>query len=270
MIHQHLSFALNIVVFILLSACSNSIDKTNPNTDLRLRDYSVQSVLWQQHSAEHRALCYQAYNIALDNLKDLEAHNEKPLAIISDLDETVIDNSFYNAMLIEKNQEYSKKSWKEWVLLEKAKAIPGAIDFFTRVKEMGIEIFYISNRSESEKTATINNLQKLGLPNADSSFVFLKTTSSGKEIRRKRVLQNYDVVLYMGDNMSDFSELFDNKGTVHRNALTDSLRSTFGRKFIVFPNSIYGDWESKGIYEGNYQLNPSAKDSIRRSKLISY
>lgn len=267
---KHLSFALNIVVFILFSACSTNFDKNNYNNHLSLRDYSVQSVLWQQHSAEHRALCYQAYNIALDRLKNLEKQNERPFAIISDLDETVIDNSFYNAMLIEKDQDYSKESWREWVLLENAKALPGAIDFFKRVKEMGIEIFYISNRSDSEKTATINNLKKLDLPNADTSFVFLKTNSSGKEIRRKKVLKNYDVVLYMGDNMSDFSDLFDNKGTIQRNALTDSLRATFGRKFIVFPNAIYGDWESKGIYEGNYQLNPTEKDSIRRSKLLSY
>ncbi len=270
MSYKYLSFVLNCVVYIAISACSQSLEKSKNNDEVSLRDYSVQSVLWQQHAAEHRALCYQAYNIALDRLNDLEARSDKPIAIISDLDETVIDNSFYNAKLIKLDEDYSKESWREWVLLENAKALPGALDFFKQVKEMGIEIFYISNRSDSEKTATINNLKKLGLPNADTSFVFLKTNSSGKEKRREKVLRNYSVALYLGDNMSDFSKLFDNEGTVERNNLTDSMRTAFGRKFIVFPNAIYGDWESKGLYEGNFELSATGKDSIRRLKLIDY
>ncbi len=268
-------YFFNSAVFLSLSlsvSCVNFESKNTTEEEPSKREYSIQSVLWQQHSAEHRALFYQAYNIALDRLKLIEKENEseKPLAIISDLDETVIDNSYYNAKLIEEDAEYSQDSWKEWVLLENATALPGAISFFNTVQNMGIEVFYISNRADSEKTATINNLKKLGLPNADSLHILLKTNSSGKQNRRDLILKDYEVVLYLGDNMSDFSDLYDNKGTNQRNDNTDSLQMKFGREFIVFPNIIYGDWESKGIYESNFKLSREEKDSIRRSKLISY
>lgn len=267
--------SFSAIVLILFSfSCVQLEESKSTKKEDSLREYSVQAVLWQQRSAEHRALCYQAYNTAIERLKDIDLskseYGDKPVAIVSDLDETVIDNSYYNAKLIEENREYEKETWKEWVLKENAKALPGAVDFFNKVRDMGIEVFYISNRRSSEKNSTINNLKKLGLPFADSTHIMLKTTESEKQKRRNKVLDKYEVLLYLGDNLSDFNELYDNKGTLARNNITDSLKSKFGRHYIVFPNIMYGDWESKGIYNSNYNLSTKEKDSIRKSNLISY
>ena len=48
------------------------------------------------------------------------------------------------------------------------------------------------------------------------------------------------------------------------------MQASFGDKFIVFPNPMYGDWESKGIYENNRAWTSEQKDSVRFSKLISF
>lgn len=237
------------------------------------REYSVQAVLWQQHSAEYRALAYQAFNLAkirLDNILDKATDAKIPLAIVTDIDETVLDNSPYSGKQIELNEEYSALRWKEWVEEKKAKAVPGAFGFLHYAKNRGVEIFYISNRSINQKKETIENLQIVGFPYADNKHVLLKDTARDKEARRDEVIKSHEIVLFLGDNLSDFTNIFDNRTTDARNKSVDSLESAFGKKFIVLPNPMYGDWETKGILEGKYHWTTFQKDSIRRKKIKSY
>ena len=130
-------------------------------------DYKIQAQVWTQNSAEYRALCYQAFNAAKMNLDDIlffEKKCKKPLAIIADVDETVLDNSPYDGKLILNNTTYNRESWVEWGNLEIAEAIPGALEFLKYASEKNVEIFYISNRYSEQLDATINNLKKLGFP----------------------------------------------------------------------------------------------------------
>jgi 5'-nucleotidase (lipoprotein e(P4) family) len=243
------------------------------NINIPIREYSIQSVLWQQHAAEYRALAYQAFNLAqiqLDNMIANKMDFKKPLAIVTDIDETALDNSPYSGKQIELDEEYSTLRWTEWVEKKKAKAIPGALDFFNYAKSKGVEVFYISNRSTKQKIETIENLQIIGFPFADGAHVLLKDTISGKEPRRLQVQDTHEIVLLIGDNLSDFSEVFDDRSTIERNRTADSLKAVFGVKFIVLPNPIYGDWETKGILEGKYDWTNFQKDSIRHQKIRSY
>ena len=97
----------------------------------------------------------------------------------------------------------------------------------------------------------------------------LKGTTSDKEARRLEVLKNYDVIIYMGDNLADFSKIFNKKPQTERNELVDQNADQFGKRFIMLPNSGYGDWESalKGY---NYQLTPSEKDQVILENLRGY
>ena len=151
-----------------------------------------------------------------------------------------------------------------------AKALPGAVAFFRYADSMGVEVFYISNRYEEQLAETLENMAALGLPNADPEHVFLKTNSKEKQSRRDRVLQEHHVLMYLGDNLSDLSSVFDGQGTIQRNLLVDELSDAFGDRFIVFPNAMYGDWESKGIYESGRDWTGTQRDSIRRAKVVSY
>jgi predicted secreted acid phosphatase len=60
--------------------------------EVNLKTYPV---LWQQTAAEYRALCYQAFNIAALRLNEISKKKlrKQKLAIITDLDETILDNS---------------------------------------------------------------------------------------------------------------------------------------------------------------------------------
>ncbi len=249
------------------------IQPKTENVSVSIREYSVQAVLWQQNAAEYRALTYQAFNLAKLRLDIILKNNKKPtkpLAIITDIDETILDNSPYSGKQIQLDEAFSKSRWLKWGKEKKAKAIPGALNFFNYAKSKGVEVFYISNRLSIQKKETIENLVLLGFPFADEAHVLLKEHSSGKEPRRSIVKKSHEILLLLGDNLSDFSAVFDNKSTTERNQRADSLKVVFGKKFIVLPNPMYGDWETKGILEGNYNWTSFQKDSIRHSKINSY
>lgn len=65
-----------------------------------LGQQNIMSVAWYQNSAEAKALYAQGYNTAKETLskKIKNHHGGKKLAIVLDIDETVLDNSPYQAM----------------------------------------------------------------------------------------------------------------------------------------------------------------------------
>src|SRR5699024_8795189 len=238
-----------------------------------VREYSVQSVLWQQNAAEYRALCYQAFNVAKLNLDQFmadESLTDENVAIITDIDETVLDNSPFNTKLIEKDEEYSVEEWTHWTSLEEAKEVPGAGEFLNYAKNKGVEIFYVTNRRTAEMEATLENMKKVDFPFADKDHVFLRVETGSKKDRFDKVLKDHTVVMYLGDNLGDFSHEFRTPSTEKRNDLVRKLKENFGVSFIVVPNPMYGDWETRGIYEGKYDWTDKEKDSIRKTKLRAY
>ena len=254
------------ILFLLWVSGCNQIAHETTN------EYKIQAQVWTQNAAEYRALCYQAFNAAkfnLDAFLFFEKKYEKPLAIIADVDETVLDNSPYDGKLILDNISYNRKSWVEWGNLEKAEAIPGSLEFLKYASGKGIEIFYISNRYSEQLQGTVNNLKKIGFPNAVNSNVLLRSESRSKSERRKLVFDNYQVIMLIGDNLSDFSDEFESKISNDRSELANKLSDEFGSKLIILPNPNYGDWESNGIYEGK-EFSRIEKDSVRKSKIKSY
>ena len=276
---MRIKLLIAVLTFTLLAGCKAQVTeiardqtKTEEITS-SIKDYSLLSLLWQQHAAEYRALTYQAFNTAtiqLDDILENKTKSEIPLAIVTDIDETVLNNSPYNGRLIERNEDYSKTSWLEWVKQKKAKAVPGSLHFFKYAQSKNVEVFYLSNRSSIQKSETIENLKNLGFPFTDDDHVLLKTDFDGKESRRKRIMESHQIIMLIGDNLSDFSEVFDDQSTMMRNHKVDSLKAYFGNKFIILPNAMYGDWETNGILEGNYNWTSFQKDSIRRAKIKGY
>ncbi|HFS66597.1 MAG TPA: 5'-nucleotidase, lipoprotein e(P4) family, partial [Flavobacteriia bacterium] len=190
-----------------------------------------------------------------------------PLAIITDIDETVLDNSPFNARMVINGDKFTRESWLAWGKELKAKPVPGALDFFTEAYNMGITIFYVSNRYDEQKPETIANLKKVGFPGVDENHVLLRKETSSKEPRRKQIAENFQIIMLFGDNLTDFSEEFEKQPTAKRNTLVEKMKDLFGKKYIVLPNPIYGDWETKGIFENSYEWTGKQKDSIRKAKL---
>lgn len=230
----------------------------------------VYAALWQQNSGEFRALCYQAFNLATNivNSKTSES-NSKPLAIITDVDETFLDNSPYAVTQARSGNEFDLDTWLAWTSRGEAAAYPGSLKFFNYAASKGVTIFYLTNRNENDKPGTIKNLKNLGFPFADDKHVLTMKETSNKEARRKAVLDKYKVIMYMGDNLNDFSARFYKTSQEDRNQITDDFADEFGKLFIVLPNAGYGDWES-AVPGFNSNHTPEEKDKTILNSLKGY
>lgn len=263
---------ISIAVLIVFAACTSTKQITQTTTTLP-QNIAVTgklfASLYQQRAAEYRALCFQAFNIARDRLDALQSATGKPKAIVTDIDETILDNSAYEVHQTLQGKDYESTSWYSWTDRSEADTVPGSSSFLKYAASKGIEIFYITNREERERNSTLINLQKFNLPNADVAHLFVKQNTSGKEPRRQQVAATHEIVLLLGDNLADFSALFDKRSVEDRMKNTNTLMSEFGKKFIVLPNPVYGDWESS-LYKYNYNLSASQKDSLIKKLVRTY
>lgn len=255
-------FLLSILVLFSLTSCAQ-------NQFYNERTYMEASTLWVQNAAEYKALCLQAYNAASSQLKNsTRKSSDQKQAVILDLDETVLDNSPYQARGIIEGRGYDESSWADWVKLAEAQAIPGAVDFLNLAHSKGIEVFYITNRRSKHLDATYQNLVELGIP-VKRENLLMRTTTSNKTQRRQQVLDKHQVLLYVGDVMADFGERFEDLSLNERHVLTERFSREFGRKFIVLPNPMYGDWE-RAFYEDGKSSTALKRARQRRNYLYPY
>ncbi|MET3113417.1 5'-nucleotidase (lipoprotein e(P4) family) [Pedobacter sp. CG_S7] len=236
------------------------------NNKTGFRDYT-NAVLWQQHSGEMRALTFQAFNFArLSLLEQLKtADTLKRNCVVVDIDETVLDNSPFQGKELQKGLSYNQEDWVNWTSKGIADTIPGALGFLKFAARFNVEVFYVSNRLTSELEGTLKNLKRFGFPNADAAHLLLNSSTADKEPRRKSIMENYNILLLCGDNLSDLSNVFyrENKNT---KVEVDRAQQLFGTKYIVFPNPMYGDWE-KQFYQGkDLKENEKAEQRIKALK----
>lgn len=255
-------------VLALLASCCTKATDDKVNKGIANNDYMELAVLSQQSSAEYVALCHQAFNLARVYFDQAKPELGKKPCIIVDIDETILDNSPYEAACVLQNISYPDQ-WDQWVLSSRAEAVPGSLDFLKYVASQKTDIFYVTNRKEKFRKATLKNLKEKEFPQADDDHVFMQTDSSTKEMYREKIRTEYHIILLAGDNLADFSPLFYKQDDVRRKFLADSLKTEFGSRFIVLPNPMYGDWE-QCLYKNLKDLNPAQKDSIRKSKLTSF
>jgi 5'-nucleotidase (lipoprotein e(P4) family) len=258
-----------LIIWVAMFGFASCVPESAPVQVATNNDNLLVATLYHQRSAERNALCLQAYNVAKYRLDEILKENPEPskLAIVLDLDETVLDNSPYEAKCILENINYPQ-GWDEWINAANAISIPGALDFLKYTKDQGVNIFYISNRREKFRQATLQNLKALGISPASDGHLLLRKDESTKEPRRQTVLENHEIVMLFGDNLADFSKIFDGeKSTETRAALADSLKSEFGSRFIVFPNAMYGDWLN-AVTDYNFSLAPETQLKKQKEALI--
>ena len=242
---------------------------------------NLNAVLWVQSAIEYEASALQAYRLAqlqLDAaLKDpgwtaaIEQQTSDsstlPPAVIVDVDETVLDNSYYQARMVRDGTAFSAATWDAWVQEERATAIPGARDFAQYATERGVTVFYITNRTQNIEEATRRNLAAEGFPIVEGEDTVLtrgerpEWKASAKGPRRAHVAQRFRVLLLIGDDLGDF--VVDASGTPEeRRARTAPHEEWWGRRWIMLPNPTYGSWEIAIVAE--------AKDPVaaKRAALV--
>lgn len=231
--------------------------------------------LYMQTSAEYRAACIQAYNLATDRLKFLapKPTDDKPNAVVMDLDETVFDNSGFQSFLDREGLTYSDELWQRWETQypNEVRLVPGAKEFMEKADSMGVVVVLISNRLNKYKSATIDALKHLGLNAGDPDIrILLQEDTSDKTARRNRVMQMFNVALLIGDNLRDFSEDFKTlkldfekpedraKAIEVRYKTVDENAAHFAKDWIILPNPVYGEWQKPLGKDPRLNLRPSA------------
>ena len=228
-------------------------------------------LLWMRTSAEYIALVYQGYNVAMNAVKMAvtdPSHQRKPLAIVLDADETVVDNTkLMGESIVNGNGRFDAPWWRQAVHQGKSQAMPGAVEFLNEVHKQGVEIFYVSNRyAPVNLDVTIQNFKELGFPSVDKDHVLLFEKDSDKQPRFDMIAKKYYVVVYMGDNAGDFPIGTKGKTLAERNAIIDAHKEDFGTIFVVFPNPAYGSWVS-ALAKGYQNLSPEEQKQVNNQYL---
>lgn len=248
-----------ILLVFLLGACAAK-DKLTTSEKRHISDHPLtMATLYNHYADEYRAIAYQAFNTASDRLDAIrrEHPDAKNLAVVVDIDETIIDNSPHQALMIATDSIYPYM-WNEWCNLATARAVPGAVEFLQHADTVGFSIFYVSNRKNKFlQKPSMANLKALGFPQVSEEHFLLRLdrsddnpNPSDKQMRRDEISsRGFEIVLLAGDNLGDFYS--DEINALARKDQVETWREEFGRKFIVLPNAIYGNWPSSiGIRDG--------------------
>jgi len=247
---------------------------------------NLNATLWTQQSAEFKGHALGAFALAklrLDQaLADKSwtaadeqsgAYQDLPPAVVLDADETLLDNSAYQAWMVLNDESFHPKTWDAFVKTESSTAVPGALDFSKYADGKGVKVFYVSNRDAGQEEATRHNLEKLGFPmggNVDT--VLLKGEQEGwgsaKGSRREVIAKDYRILLMVGDNFGDFLDSY--KGSpAERDADMERTAARWGKEWIVVANPTYGSFES-APFGHNYKLSGGERRQMKLDSLRAW
>jgi len=228
---------------------------------------ATDATLWMQTSAEYRVLVEQLFNQAQRRLPDAlaaspslgavenqaDAASKQP-AVILDIDEAVLDNGPAQALAIIRGQRgLDPDAWNDWIMRNKADALPGTLDYVKAARELGVEVFYVTNRTCSspedcaQQDATIRNLTDLGFPDVDDAKVLMKNERPGwtaeKSSRRAEIARDFRIVQLIGDDLGDFVPGAREADPETRLEMVAQYRGRFGHTWYLLPNPLYGSWK---------------------------
>jgi predicted secreted acid phosphatase len=204
---------------------------------------NLHALLFQATSAEYTALCIQTYQLARHALRDRLAQKTfRKCAVVFDLDETVLDNSAYQAWQIQTGSNFDEKtSWRDWCNAAQAEAVPGAVEFVRFVEQAEVTPIFITSREDVTRPKTLENLQALGVLTANDKAMeealigkpdaalktrlFMKRMTditvprpsgprtwplANKFLQRAFLQQvrDFEVILSVGDNLGDYAEYY--------------------------------------------------------------
>ncbi len=200
-------------------------------------------------SLEYNLLCQQIFQNAKNRIDKLELNNTHsvmleaqtklnlPLAIITDIDETILLNYEFQIETRKRGGKFSYDLFEEYITKKTAIATQGSIKYYQYLASKGIKVIYISNRHISSKDKTFEYLKELGYPIKDKYDILLKDEmlewTSNKSSRRAYIGNQYRVIQMFGDHLKDFTE-------TEESAIQN--KDKFGVSWFIIPNATYGTW----------------------------
>ena len=155
-------------------------------------EYMVGAAAWQM-SAEAHALMMQGFHLARNNVDDMAAmadsnqngyhwveeegqaklfFKEQQVAVVCDIDDTLVDGVHYTANIVGRNGEWTNKAFTDFVQSAGCTALPGAVEFASHCVENGIALFYVTNRyDQGYKVSEVGYTDQQGYKKADGTIV---------------------------------------------------------------------------------------------------
>lgn len=264
------TLATTIAILVSSLAIANEAPKTEADYQSLLSEQYTLQLNYVQRSGEVKALYRQVFNMAKYQFDKSMPSDGKKKAVVVDLDETMMDNSPYTGWEILNNQPFTGETWDMWNEARETLSTAGAVDFSHYINDNGGTIFYVSNRSNKKFKATTDNLKALGFSGVSEDTVLLKTTTSLKEARFKQIRDmGYDIVLFIGDNLNDFTDIGYRGSNEERIKFVEDNAEQFGTKFFVMPNPIHGGWE-RGLHPDYSGANNQKKYELRRESILAW
>ena len=228
------------------------------------------AIAWRQTAAEFRALYYQGFALAQLRVEQALAAREagtlgdaRPLAVITDVDETVLLSGAYWGQLIADGGDcFDDATWDAWVPSNQFVASPGAREFAAFCEANEVTLFFVTNRDQGEATfeLALGNLQAAGFDNARADHLRVLRDTSNKEAVQAQIRSDYHVIASLGDNLNDFARRYYVTDVAAREALMHEDAARFGTDYIVFPNPTDGHW-IRAIFG---ESEPAPTDANRR------
>ncbi len=172
------------------------------------------------------------------------------MAVIFDADETLIWNVGAMRYMAEQGKDFDSAIWDQWEKTGagKALAMPGAAEALNAMREVGVTIIANTNRTAANAKGTEDALRAAGLGEFEhGKTLFLMGDTPGgssKDGRRAIIADRYCVIAMAGDQLGDFSQLFNVPGLSVADrktlAVNPAIMKLWGNGWFLFSNPVYG------------------------------
>ena len=193
-------------------APSESIPNLGPMLD---RVNTLKSELREYHACTCKCGCY-AKDVDLEAdraiafLRTRASHTRsaEKLALVLDIDETTLSN--WDQMSAA-NFEYNSRDFNAWIASAQAPPIPGTLRVYDEAQRLGVSIFFLTGRSDSQRASTETNLRLRGFSKWQQLIMRTpgqKGTSAlafKSAERAKIIAAHYSIILNIGDQWSDLN-----------------------------------------------------------------
>lgn len=173
----------------------------------------------------------------------------RPLAAVFDVDETVMLNTGFEYHDAKTGKGYVAADWDAWEKTGEGAVgpVPGADSGLQALRAMGVTVIFNTNRSAANADATVRAIRAAGLGEAvHGQTLYLAgddAMGSRKDGRRATISRTYCVIALGGDQLGDFTDLFNAGQSVPvRRAATANagIAELWGNGWFVLPNPVYG------------------------------
>ena len=134
---------LRTVTLLVLAGGALALTAATAEADGVPQNDNLNATLWTQRSVEYKANAMSMYKLAelmLDRaladknwtaapMEQTGDYQNKPVAVMLDVDETVLDNSLYQAWMVRTDGHFSSKTWVPFVRSEQSLPVPGSLEF---------------------------------------------------------------------------------------------------------------------------------------------